>query len=269
MGSSIDFRAYLDEAEQYGLLNDRNDERLRDHLFSHRQVLRNRIESKFYDVQFEGARVLDIGSGSGRYSLLAAREGAERVVALEPEVPDSRASRCHTLDRLAADYQTITVESDTFQEFDTRERTFDIILSHNSINHLDGEACRVLHESDWAIERYRAIFDKLSRLAADGATLFVADASRANFFSGLGLLNPFVPELDWDVHQPPQLWSRLLEDHGFVKREIRWIPILSLLYDSRTQLLENSLAAYLTNSHFVLLMDRQRTPDNTHATAEV
>jgi len=48
-----------------------------------------------------------------------------------------------------------------FQEFSTT-RTFDIVLLHASINHLDEEACIRLQYDDQARRRYGLIFQRLS-----------------------------------------------------------------------------------------------------------
>ena len=50
-----------------------------DHYFSRR----------FQGINFDGARVLDVGSGRGLMTLYAAMRGAERVVSMEPEMDGS------------------------------------------------------------------------------------------------------------------------------------------------------------------------------------
>lgn len=210
----------------------------------------------FEGVSFEGSSMLDIGGGSGLLSLYGAYMGAKPVVCLEPELRGSSRGAADKLKRLCdglPPHIGIIPKAVTFQEFEPGNQTFDIILLHNSINHLDEEACINLQHSDDARKRYKVIFQKLAELAAPRAKLIIADCSRHNLWHQIRLRNPLVPMIEWHKHQRPEYWSSLLNAFGFADPQIRWTaltrfgPIGRLLFG-------NWLASYLTTSHFCLVM---------------
>ncbi len=174
-------------------------------------------------MPLEGKTVLEIGGGAGWVSLYARCSGASRVVCLEPEMAGSSRGFGLMFERLAdrIGVDRIRLESVTLQEFNAVGEQFDVILMHNSINHLDEDACIGILRDPSARRRYRAIFDKIGQLAAAGATLVAADCSRYNFFAMLGLKNPVARSIEWDKHQSPGTWARLLRESGFDRPRIR------------------------------------------------
>jgi len=218
------------------------------------------LDYLFDGIRFDGQTLLDIGGGAGALSFLAATLGASQCVCLEPALgaPDSFERQgydrlwraCPARDRVRAAPLGI-------QEYD-EEREFGIVLLHNSINHLDEAACVRLARDEEAKAAYTEILAKVSRLARPGATLIAADCSPRNLLGDLGLRNPFAPTIEWEKHQPPEVWARLLEGVGFGGARIRWAsPTPRKLPFVGQHLLRNRVAAYLTHSHFCLTMTRQ------------
>ena len=231
----------------------------RHHLYSGRRAsLKFYLDYLFQGLSFEGRAMLDIGGGTGLFSLYGACCGAKPVVCLEPELEGSTEDVSHRLKRLC---DSVSPQIDispvglTFQDFHPGGQTFDIILLHNSINHLDEEACIALQHSADARQRYGTVFQKLSALATPGAKLVIADCSRYNFWDRIGLRNPLAPTIEWHKHQSPRYWAELLYDFGFVNPEIRWAS-LAILGPAGRLFLGNRLASYFTTSHFCLVMDR-------------
>ncbi len=220
--------------------------------------LKFHLNFMFRDIPFAGKSMLDIGGGSGFYSFYAAWMGASRVVCLEPELAGSSRGIYEKSKRALDNLQvsSVSLQPSTFQDFDPGTQTFDIVLLHNSINHLDEEACINLQHSIEARNKYRSIFRKLSRLANPAAKLIICDCSRYNFFSRLKIRNPLAPNIEWEKHQSPWYWSRLLAEYNFINPEIRWTSE-ALLRQVGRLLLGNRLASYFLQSHFCLVMDKK------------
>ena len=227
-------------------------------MYSTEGHLRFYLRYLFNGIDFAEKSMLDIGGGSGLFSLYAACSGASSVVCLEPEAAGSAGGTRAKGERVAQSLGLDNFESSQLplQEYDPGLRTFDLLLLHNSINHLDEEACiSLLHSSD-ARERYEAIFSKLSRLAAPGATLMIADCSPHNFFKRVHLNNPIVPTIEWEKHQSPATWARMLRQFDFVNPKTHWASFSSFGSLGRL-LLGNKVASFFLTSHFLLTMRKQ------------
>ena len=218
--------------------------------------LRIYLERLFRGVPLQRSRVLDVGAGTGVFSFWMAASGAASVTSIEPQLEGSHDEMANTFCRLkhCLSMDNVGLERTTFQNLDTRNRQFDVILMHNSINHLDEDACRRLPGAD-AVDVYRSLFDKCSELTKAGGTIVIADCSRHNFFGALGLRNPLAPTIDWRVHQSPYVWRRLLMQSGYSQQRLSWSTI-GALGRPGALLLDNVLAAYFLLSHFSLVMRR-------------
>jgi SAM-dependent methyltransferase len=209
-------------------------------------------------VPLEGASVLDIGAGDGRYSFYTAAAGARHVVALEPEIEGSTAGVREQFRRVGGvlGLESVELRTEPFQEFDPGDERFDVLFLHAVVNHLDERACMELHRDEAARDTFRELFRRLADISADGARLILVDASRRNLFAHLPLRNPVVPEIEWEKHQPPRRWAALLEEAGFESPEISWNSFNTLRRPGRA-LLGNPVAAWFLQSSFRLAMVRR------------
>ena len=226
-------------------------------LYPSRRNLQFYLKALFKDIALENRRVLDIGGGSGLHSFYAACMGAKEVVCLEPETGGSRSGMGAKFRKLGGilGYNHVRFEPLTFQAFEPTGKQFDIILLHNSINHLDETACINLLNSEAAKAIYLNMFSKLSSLASGGASLIVCDCSRYNFFALLRIKNPFAPTIEWHKHQAPEVWVDLLSQVGFVNPRIRWTSFNTLRSPGKT-LLGNKLLSYFFRSNFCFTMEK-------------
>jgi cyclopropane fatty-acyl-phospholipid synthase-like methyltransferase len=201
--------------------------------------------------------MLDIGAGTGLLSLYAACNGAERVVALEPEAAGSRKDMRAVFHATADELGCTQAEMLplTFQEYEPAGQQFDVVMVHQAINHLDEEACIRLHRDPAARATYRRLLAKLAGMCSDGAKLIIVDVSRHNLFSQLGLRCPFAKTIEWHKHQPPKVWSRLLSDAGFQTRRVRWFAFNRLGLPGRA-LLGNAVGAYVLGTNFCLVAEK-------------
>ena len=230
---------------------------IKEGLYPNRGNLQFHLKTLFKNIGLKNRRVLDIGGGSGLHSFYAACMGAKEVVCLEPETEGSRSGTGAKFRKLGGilgcDY--VRFEPVTFQAFEPTGKRFDIILLHNSINHLDETACIDLLNSEESKAIYLSMFSKLSSVASSRAKLIVSDCSRYNFFALLGIKNPLAPTIEWYKHQVPEVWVNLLSQVGFVNPRVRWTSFNTLRSLGRV-LLGNKLLSYFLRSHFCFTMEK-------------
>lgn len=210
----------------------------------------------FRGVPLSGQRVLDVGGGSGTMTFYAAAAGAS-VVCLEPAAAGSNPQMEATFDSYRAAFDgavDVTLERHTFQAYEP-DAPFDVILLHNSINHLDEEACLRLHRDEQARKSFKVQMRRMAEMVEPAGHLLAADCSRHNLFGMLRVRNPFVPDIEWEIHQQPRLWAALLAESGFAQPAIRWNP-MTRAGPPGELLLANWLGAFLTTSHFTIHMRR-------------
>jgi SAM-dependent methyltransferase len=223
-------------------------------LFSSKNNLQFYLDYIFGNIDFTGRTMLDVGGGNGVFSFYAACKGASRVVCLEPEADGSSSGVTRTFLEVR---QSLGLEDRVTQlplpllDYNEADCRFDIILLHNSINHLDEQACIDLLRSEDARHKYAAIFRRISSLMEPSGQLIIADCSRHNLFDSIGLKNPFVPQIEWEKHQSPSHWAALLSETGFHPLGVRWSSFNSAR-DVGKAFLGNWLGAYVSTSHFCL-----------------
>ncbi|MBD3267799.1 hypothetical protein GF373_14105, partial [bacterium] len=165
------------------------------------------LDYLFHGVSFQDKHVLDIGAGVGLYSFYAACSGAKNVVALEPEAAGSQNRMIDTFHRLKEQLNINHVHlfEETFQHHKGCEAEYDIVIMHNSINHLNESACMQLHTSSneglRARNLYLSFFEKLHKMMGSNSRLILADCSRYNLFRFLPMKNPFCHSIEWEKHQ--------------------------------------------------------------------
>ena len=210
----------------------------------------------FKGIDLSGKRFLEIGAGAGIHSAYASILGAERVVAIEPAVAGSNDKEVQALPQVIefVGLSNVEVRGTTLQDFETSE-SFDVVLMHNSVNHLDEGMCGVLHCQEAARKVYRDIFAKIVQMTASNSQIIISDCSRYNFFSLIGLRSPFASTITWGLHQSPRIWAKLFDEVGVRREALDWTLPYPLRYLG--PLLNNSVAAYFLLSHFRLVMRRQ------------
>lgn len=230
---------------------------IKEKLFSNKGNLKFHMNTLFKGIDFSDKKILDIGGGTGIMSFYSAFRGAKQVFCLEPECNGSSPGVSEEFQKLKKIFQLSNVElvTQTIQELKPGSETFDIILLHNSINHIDETACTNLLKGPKWVDVYQTIFSKIFLLSNKGAKIIICDCSKYNFFNFIKIRNPIVPTIEWYKHQAPETWANLLTNVGFVKPRIRWSSFNTLRYFGKI-FTANKLMAFFLASHFCLTMEK-------------
>jgi SAM-dependent methyltransferase len=221
-------------------------------LVGYRSAARYRFRGEFLfrGVPIGGSRVLEIGCGTGAWAIWAALAGAAKVTGIEPEAEGSSAN---SLDRFRSNLEKLGLQERvearrcTLQELPLSPEPFDLAIMYNVINHLDEDAVVWLHNRRAAKKRYIALLQKLRLHLNPEGWVVVADCGRDNLWPRLGLRSPFMPTIEWQKHQNPEIWTDVFERAGFRMFDLRWSPLQPL-----PKLTGNRVIEYLTCSHFVM-----------------
>lgn len=206
----------------------------------------------FNDVSIENKTILDLGGGNGIASFYA----LHKTKNCSAWIVDPIAEGSNQL--MTDQYNTLKDKIDParihfHRDFiDTLKKPeyFDIILMHNSINHIGEdiieEALVNKEKHEEYVERIRLITDRLKK----GGTIIVADCGRRNFWGDLGLNSPVAPSIEWNLHCEPRVWQKMIEEAGSVhissnRTARRELGIFGKI------LLANRPCSYMLDSHFV------------------
>ena len=230
---------------------------IKENLYSTKKKLNFHMKTLFNNVELKNKNVLDIGGGSGFYSFYAACSGAKQVTCIEPEAEGSASGSIKKFNRLLKllKCDNISIIPTTFQNFNPNEELYDVILLNNSINHLDEYSCINLKKDLSSKNNYQKIFSKLYSIGNSKSKIIITDCSRYNFFGLLNIKNPFCPTIEWEKHQTPETWAKLLVKEGFKNPVIKWTTHNSLGNLGKF-ILGNKIAAYFLRSHFNLTVDK-------------
>jgi 2-polyprenyl-3-methyl-5-hydroxy-6-metoxy-1,4-benzoquinol methylase len=229
-------------------------------MYSGKSNLKFYLKNLFENVDFTEKEVLDVGGGRGLLSFYAAVEGARRAICLEPEVDGSRNGMINAYNEIRSEFPEslpVNLIPLTLQDYlkQTGPESFDVIIMHNSINHLDEEACIHLLDNEDCYNRYVAVFKNVHRIMKKNGTLIITDAARNNFFNDIGIKNIFTPTIEWHKHQQPKTWVNLLKEAGFKNASIHWLTP-NRLGNTGKLLMDNYFISYLTRSYFKMTMKK-------------
>jgi SAM-dependent methyltransferase len=214
----------------------------------------------FDNVDLRGKAVLEVGGGAGVYSFAAEYLGAASVICLEPHRDGSSDTAIALFPELKRRIgsRAVCLEPVCIQEFDPGDRKFDVILSHNSINHLDERACIDLLRDERSWDAYEGLARRLYSMTSVGGDIIICDCGNRNFFYDFGVVNPIARSISWEKHQQPRTWAHVFENAGYSNPSISWNSFNSFGWLGQF-FLGNAVAAYFLNSHFCLRM--KKAPD--------
>jgi cyclopropane fatty-acyl-phospholipid synthase-like methyltransferase len=221
--------------------------------YSNAHNLRRHLDYIFDGVDLAGKCLLDVGGGAGLLTVYAATKGAVSVC-VEPEGPSSTGGvtkRFGMLKNAVDPGLRAEIVVSSVQEYLREPRNFDVVVIANAINHLNEDACIKLLSEPAAREEYKAILCAFFHCLKPGGQLIATDCGNSNVFNDIGMKSPFMPDIEWQKHQPPEVWDELLQEVGFAPAQVQWSTPNTLGAAGRS-LFGNKISAYFLLSHFRL-----------------
>jgi SAM-dependent methyltransferase len=227
-----------------------------------------RLRDTFRDIPWQGKDVLEIGCGRADLSLFMALHGARRVVALEPSVEGSHASKeaalRERLERLHV--PNFTFLPSRFEDCSFEPESFDLVFLIQVIEHIH-ETHLALEDDPAALADYRRFFAEVFRVLRPGGVLLLTDYSRSNVWRllqkvfGPQFKGPLTKVIDWGMHQHPRTWQRLAREAGFARTRLWW-----RVYQQMRRvpwLVDNRFVQYFAYANFVFSASKAGGEGNT------
>lgn len=224
--------------------------------------LRVRTADYFGTLDFSGKRILEIGAGNGLYACCVASLHADHLVAIEPEMDGSRNT---SIDIFKQGIEKLNLHNIEFhpvamQAYAAPAASFDLIYMLTVINHLDETHVQTLDQDEHSREVFRNLLQPVYDWLKPRGMLVISDNTNTHAYRSLlrlGVLkkHPFVPQIEWEKHQPPQVWGKLLESIGFTSIQYHWATLWRYPWIPRF-LCDNVVAAHLYSGVFVLRAQR-------------
>lgn len=205
----------------------------------------------FQGINLKDKSLLDIGGGNGIASFFAFHSDKScKCTIVDPFEEGSNKEMYSQFNELSKLYDKAVILHNDYVDTLPEKKNFDIILMHNSINHIGEDIITDLDNDNKSQEEYSRRLEEILKQAKKGATIIVADCSSKNFWNDLKIKNIFAPAIDWNLHKPPHVWQKMLEDLGCHHINTKWTSRRELLLFGK-YLFANKFISYMLNSHFV------------------
>ena len=205
----------------------------------------------FEGIDLKNKKLLDLGGGNGIASFYAYHvEKSCKCTIVDPYEDGSHTLMNLQYEKLSNLYdKAVTLHNDYIDTL-PESNTFDIILMHNSVNHIGEDIIADMETNQKSQIEYLTRLGKIMDRAKKGATIIVADCSSKNLWNDLNIKNILAPTIEWNLHKPPSVWQKMLEDLGCEHVSTKWTARRELLFFGKF-LFSNRLVSYMTNSSFI------------------
>jgi len=206
----------------------------------------------YSNVDFQGKTIADVGGGNGIASFYALSADPQcQCWIVDPIIEGSNLAMMDQYALMAekTDATRVHFHKDFIETLEDPQQ-FDIVLMHNSINHIGEDIIEEAKSNDGRylefIGRLKPIIDRV----VQGGTIIVSDCGTENFWDKIGLRSPFAPTIEWNLHGEPEFWQKMLESVGCAHVKTGWTSRRELGKLGKL-LLANRFTSYFTTRHFV------------------
>ena len=216
--------------------------------FAYEYYFKNYI---FEGIDIKNKSLMDFGGGNGIASFFAVHSDRScNCTIVDPFSEGSNAQMINQYRQLSKIYGNIVKLHNDYVDTLPVDDKFDLILMHNSINHVGEDIIELVESNKEHWDQYLTRLEPVILRAKKGAHIVIADCSNKNFWNDLGIRNPLAPNIDWNLHHRPQVWRRMLKELGCSHSETRWTARREFLAPGKF-MLANRFFNYFLGSHFV------------------
>lgn len=217
---------------------------------------RHHLHRQLAGVPLRGARVLEVGCGSGATSLyLALFGGCSRVVALDESAGEGAPVGVTDVLRRGAgrfDVPALEVVDADMMASGYDDGSFDLLIANRVLHHVVGSG--FVRADPATAAAYGRAFDEMARLLAPGGHLTMIEISRASLWR-VSPLKLRQRTTDWEIHPTLAEWRLLIERSPFELERID--PHVPHALRGLRPLLTNPVAQFLIGPNYTLLLRRR------------
>lgn len=211
----------------------------------------------FEGISLKNKSLLDLGGGNGIASFFASHSDKScRCTIVDPFEDGSNTLMSNQYKELSKVYNNTVKLHMGYVETLPKDEKFDLILMHNSINHIGEDIIIDIQYNQNHWKKFSLRLESILMRAKKGAKIIVADCSSKNFWNDIGVKNPLAPTIEWHLHQPPHVWKEMIEKFNFTRLSTKWTSRRELLLFGKI-LLAHRLISYFTESHFVSIYEKK------------
>ena len=213
----------------------------------------------FKDVDLNNKKIIDIGGGNGIASFYAINSSPTcSAWVVDPIAEGSNNSMLNQYENLKKLFNSnrIVFHRD-FLETLEQPKMFDIIIMHNSINHVGESLIKDVLEKKEVYDEFKNIIKNITTRLCPNGILIISDCGKFNFLGNLGLINPIAPTIDWSIHLEPEFWQKMIMENDFSLIKTEWTARRELGSLGK-KFLANRLCSYFLNSHFVSVYKKNK-----------
>lgn len=211
----------------------------------------------FENVEIANKTLCDVGGGNGIASVYASVElSAKKSIIFDPLAEGSNVLMSNQFKSFLNEFKckNVVFIEDEIVNYQSNQK-FDVMLLHNSINHIGEDLIETLENDPRSLEEYTLRLSRIFSYLKKNGILIISDCSSQNFLGKLGLFNPIAPEIEWHLHKPPEFWVKICESLGFQKLTARWTARRELGFLGK-YIFAKKIPSFFLDSHFVITLKK-------------